>query len=66
MTVKNSDGHSIGEVTSGTFSPLLKHGIALARVETTVKLGDKLIIDVRGREGNVAVVKLPFVASKVR
>jgi aminomethyltransferase len=66
MTVKNSDGHSIGEVTSGTFSPLLKHGIALARVETTVKLGDKLIIDVRGREGNVEVVKLPFVASKVR
>ena len=32
MDVKNSDGHVVGIVTSGTFSPSLKKGIALALV----------------------------------
>jgi aminomethyltransferase len=66
MSVKNSEGELIGEITSGTFSPSLKHGIALARVKISVKVGDKLVVDIRGREGNVEVVKLPFVTSNVR
>ena len=66
MSVKNSQGEVIGEVTSGTFSPSLKHGIALALVAHTVTVGDQLIIDVRGRESHCEVVKLPFVASHVR
>jgi aminomethyltransferase len=66
MSVKNSQGEVIGEVTSGTFSPSLKHGIALALVAHTVAVGDQLIIDVRGRESRCEVVKLPFVTSHVR
>jgi aminomethyltransferase len=66
MSVKNSQGEVIGEVTSGTFSPTLKHGIALALVARSVAVGDQLIIDVRGRESHCEVVKLPFVTSHVR
>ena len=66
MVVKNVEGEIVGEVTSGTFSPSLKVGIALAQVRADIKVGDKLVIDVRGREGSVEVVKLPFVTSHVR
>jgi aminomethyltransferase len=66
MSVKNSHGEVVGEVTSGTFSPTLKHGIALALLSKNVAIGDELIIDVRGRDSLCEVVKLPFVASHVR
>ena len=66
MSIKNSQGEVIGEVTSGTFSPTLKQGIALALVSKGVAVGDQLIIDVRGRESQCEVVKLPFVTSHVR
>jgi aminomethyltransferase len=66
MAVKNLDGIVVGEITSGTFSPTLKHGIGLALLASDVKLGQKLVIDVRGRESQCEVVKLPFVTSHVR
>jgi aminomethyltransferase len=66
MAVKNLDGIVVGEITSGTFSPTLKHGIGLALLASDVKLGQKLVIDVRGRESQCEVVKLPFVTSRVR
>jgi len=66
MSVKNSQGEIVGEVTSGTFSPTLKHGIALALVSKEVAVGDQLVVDVRGRESQAEVVKLPFVTSHVR
>ncbi len=66
MNVKNTEGEVLGQVTSGTFSPTLKNGIALALLSTSVKIGDEVIIDVRGRESKAQVVKLPFVASHVR
>ena len=66
MTVMDAQGNPVGEVTSGTFSPTLKNGIALALVSTTVAIGDQLAIDVRGRSSLVEVVKTPFVESHVR
>ena len=66
MGIRNSSGQVIGEVTSGTFSPTLKHGIALALVSKDVVVGDRLIVDVRGRDSLCEVVKLPFVTSHVR
>lgn len=66
MQVKNSAGDVVGEVTSGTFSPTLKVGIGLALLATSVKIGDQLVIDVRGRDSLVEVVKPPFVPSHVR
>lgn len=65
MTVVK-DGRTIGFVTSGTFSPTLKSGIALALLEPTIKVGDQVDVEIRGRISNTEVVKLPFVPSRVR
>jgi len=53
----------IGEVTSGTFSPLLQKGIALAYLwpGDVVDLGSAVEVDVRGRRGGAKVVRPPFV-----
>ncbi len=59
-------GKSIGIVTSGTFSPSLKVGIGMALVDQSVKIGDRLQLDIRGRMSEVEVVKAPFVSSHVR
>lgn len=66
MMVRNSVGAVVGEVTSGTFSPTLKQGIALALIETGIEVGEHLIIDVRGRMLSAVVVKPPFVPAHVR
>jgi len=60
------DGIEVGIVTSGTFSPSLKVGIALALVDSSFRLGEQLTIDVRGRSSTVEIVKLPFMPSHVR
>ena len=56
--VKN--GAVVGSVTSGNFSPMLEHGIALGFVETFIELGDAVIIDVRGTQLPGQVVPYPF------
>jgi aminomethyltransferase len=58
----------VGETTSGTFSPTLKVGIALAYLEPRdrFKAGDQVEVDVRGRRGAAEVVKPPFVNSSPR
>jgi aminomethyltransferase len=51
-----------GEVTSGTFSPTLRHGIAMAYVRPELAAKDtELQVDVRGRRGAVRVMRPPFV-----
>jgi aminomethyltransferase len=60
------DGRPVGEVTSGTFSPTLRQGIALALLEPSVGLGDDVVVDVRGREVAATVVKPPFVQVQTR
>ena len=60
------DGENIGEVTSGTFSPTRKQGIALALLSPSVAVGDEVVIDVRGRDVAATVVKPPFVEVQVR
>jgi aminomethyltransferase len=59
-----SHGKVIGVVTSGNFSPILEHGIALALVDPSYKVGDIVAIDVRGSELPGRIVELPFVAKK--
>jgi aminomethyltransferase len=58
----------VGEVTSGTFSPTLRHGIGLALLDTAAGLaeGDTVEVDVRGRRSEMRVVKPPFVTPSVR
>jgi aminomethyltransferase len=60
------DGNLIGETTSGSFSPTLKVGIALALVNRKIAIGEKVEVDVRGRRLSAEVVKIPFVESKVK
>lgn len=66
MSVKNLDGEHVGEITSGTFSPSLKIGIGLALLKSDIEIGQTLVIDVRGRDSQCEVVKLPFLTSHVR
>ncbi len=68
MSVLDAAGRTVGEVTSGTFSPSLKKGIGLALIATDsgVDAGDEVAIDVRGRRSAVRVVKPPFVPTHVR
>jgi aminomethyltransferase len=58
----------VGTTTSGTFSPTLKTGIALALIDTASGIGldDVVTVDVRGRALECTVVKPPFVPSHVR
>ena len=52
----------IGTVTSGTLSPSLRVGIALASVEPAyTKPGTALSVDIRGMPHPAEVVRLPFV-----
>ncbi len=68
MNVLGPDGSVVGETTSGTFSPTLKQGIALALIATEAKIsdGDEVAIDVRGRRLDAKVVPMPFAESHVR
>lgn len=53
------DGIGEGIITSGTFSPTLKHSIAIARVPAAT--GATAQVDLRGTLTDVRVVKMPFV-----
>jgi aminomethyltransferase len=58
----------IGEVTSGTFSPLLQTGIALAYLwpADVAEVGDDVEVDIRGRRGVASIVRPPFVERSPR
>jgi aminomethyltransferase len=58
-------GDQIGICTSGTFSPTLKTGIALALIDSGagVGKGDTVVVDVRGRTLECEVVVPPFVTA---
>ncbi|MGC8513472.1 MAG: glycine cleavage system aminomethyltransferase GcvT [Acidimicrobiales bacterium] len=58
-------GSSIGEVTSGNFSPVLGRGIGLALLEGTHPPGTAVEVDVRGRRIPATVSALPFVGKKL-
>lgn len=61
-------GRRVGVTTSGTFSPTLRTGIALALIDTAAGVGldDEVTVDVRGRPLPCVVTKPPFVPSHVR
>lgn len=53
--------HGDGVVTSGGFSPTLERSIALCRVPATVRPGEDIEVEVRGRWLGARTVKPPFV-----
>jgi len=54
-------GADVGEVTSGNFSPVLQHGIAMAFVPPGVSIGDEVQVSIRGTDVDGTVVAMPFV-----
>jgi len=68
MSVLDPYGATVGEVTSGTFSPTKRVGIGLALLAADAGLGEgsEVQVDVRGRRSRMKVVKPPFVPSSVR
>ena len=62
-----SGGRTVGVVTSGTHSFFLGYPIALAMVEAgTFRIGDRVVVEVRGREAPAEIVKLPFYRGSAR
>jgi aminomethyltransferase len=65
--VVSGEGGRQGEVTSGTHSFFLGHPIALAMVEVpSFRVGDKVAVELRGRQAEAEVVKLPFYRGSAR
>jgi len=57
----DATGRVIGEVTSGSISPILKIGIAMGYVETAfAKPGTEIFVNIRDRLLKAEVVKMPF------
>ncbi|MGK8505449.1 glycine cleavage system aminomethyltransferase GcvT [Nocardia asiatica] len=61
-------GEPVGETTSGTFSPTLKVGIALALLDTSagIEPGAEVEVDVRGRRLRCETVRPPFVRTNTK
>jgi aminomethyltransferase len=59
--VVNKGGEMIGEVTSGTMSPVMKQGIGMAYLKTGYwQPGTEIFIVIRNKELKAKVVKLPI------
>jgi aminomethyltransferase len=60
--ISDENGSVIGEVTSGTMSPVLNVGIGLGYIKTGyTKFGTEIYIKVRNKLLKAEVVKLPFI-----
>ncbi|NPA68512.1 MAG: glycine cleavage system aminomethyltransferase GcvT [Chlorobi bacterium] len=59
--ITDAEGNVIGEVTSGTMSPMLKKGIGMGYVNKGYwKFGNEIYIKVRNKLLKAEIVKLPF------
>lgn len=60
--IADKDGNEIGNVTSGTQSPMLKEGIGLGYVKINLaNLGEEIYIQIRNKSVKAEIVKTPFV-----
>jgi len=55
----DDDGNEAGEITSGSFSPVMGKAIALARIATTIH--EHCFIEARGKRQRLRIVRPPFV-----
>ena len=63
----SAGGRRVGSITSGTHSFFLGYPIALAMVEArSLTVGDSAAVELRGREAQAEVVKLPFYRGSAR
>jgi aminomethyltransferase len=60
--IVDGNGHTIGTVTSGTMSPIIKQGIGLGYVsENYWKQGAEIFIRIRNKDIRAEIVKPPFI-----
>lgn len=58
----DSEQNEIGQVTSGTMSPILKKGIGMGYVKTSKgKLGTEILIQIRNKYVKSEIIKPPFI-----
>jgi aminomethyltransferase len=63
--ITDENGHTIGEITSGTQSPSLNKPIALGYVDMAyAKEGSKVKVKIRNKMADARVVKIPFYQNK--
>jgi aminomethyltransferase len=59
--VYSMDGEKIGQLTSGTFSPLLRVGVGMGYVELSQSLKDTLVnVDIRGKMSKARISAFPL------
>jgi len=56
----------VGVITSGTFSPTLRKGVALALIDPSIEVGAEVSVEVRGRREIFVLAAPPFVTPGVR
>ena len=60
-----AQGEEVGTITSGGFGPSVEHPIAMGYVARSAATpGTRLVVSLRGREHEVEVASLPFVAHR--
>ena len=63
--VVDAEGNEIGEVTSGTMSPIIKKGIGMAYLNKGFrKVGSEIFIEIRNKKIKAKVARPPFHESK--
>ena len=58
------DGAAVGEVTSGNFSPVLGHGIALGLLSADIDDRAPVELDGRGHLESASIVAVPFIPKR--
>ena len=58
------DDAVVGTLTSGNFSPILGHGIALALMDPAIDTGTRVVIEGRNAQLSGTIVPTPFVAKR--
>ena len=59
--IVDSNGNRIGEVTSGTMSPVLNAGIGMGYINTSMTMpGTEILIEIRNKKLKAVVVSPPF------
>lgn len=55
------EGKSLGELSSGNYSPVLECGIGMGLLSADLEVGNDVTINLRGRDLDAKIVPLPFV-----
>jgi glycine cleavage system T protein (aminomethyltransferase) len=67
MRILDDAGSGVGDVTSGSHSPMLERGIGMGYIDTALAQPDTVVtIDVRGRPRRARVVKKPIYSREER